>query len=511
MSLTRRRLLKIGSIAAVQGMFMDVSGCKSDTPLPRLLKSRIPLPDHYKVTLPRLQVLAPSTATEIEDQYNLTAAASTATILPGVSTLIWGFNGSFPGPTIEVKQGRPAVIRLTNELQVPIVNHLHGGRTPPEHDGYPTDLLLPKRHWTGGHMHDPSARITRETRSYIYANQQRAATLWYHDHRMDFTGPQVWRGLFGFYIIREPTEEKLGLPKGEKEVPLMICDRSFDADGSLLYPAAQPELVDHPGVTHAYMGGVLGDVMLVNGVPWPKMEVSNTRYRFRLLNASNARRLNIAIEARDEDARKITQIGSDGGLLARPVIHSTLPIAPAERFDIVLDFSGCKVGERVAMRNTEGQGRTSEIMCFDVVRSEPDLSQVPEQLADFEVLRPEMAIATRSFRFSYGGMAQGWLINGKAFDPSRIDARPKLDSVELWHLHADRSHPLHLHLAHFQVLSNAGTRRDSDGGWKDTINMNSGETASVLVRFSGHRGRYVFHCHNLEHEDMAMMANFEVV
>jgi len=512
MMLNRRNLIKLGGAGLLQGMAIGLTGCKDDKPLPRNLESRLPLPQSFAAALPRLQALAPTASSEAGDRYDLSAIESTSSILPGLKTPIWGFNGTFPGPLIEAKRGRAVEIWLTNRLPVPIVNHLHGGNTPPAHDGYPTDFVLPDVSWTAKHTHDASAQMTKGTRSYQYSNQQRAAMLWYHDHRMDFTGPQVWRGLFGSYILRDNAEETLGLPSGEKEVVLMICDRSFKSDGSFLYPSIQPELIDQPGVTHPYMGGVLGDVMLVNGAPWPKLEVANTRYRFRIVNASNARRLKLSVTANNEQARRIVQIGSDGGLLHRPVVHSDLTIAPAERFDVIIDFAQCKVGERAVLRNLEGHGRTSEIMCFDVTRTESDPSTIPEELSStFEELRPDMAVMTRSFRFSYGGMEAGWLINGKPFDPNRIDAQPRLDSVELWHLHSDRSHPLHLHLAQFQVASHAGTKRSSDVGWKDTISMNSGETASILVRFSGHRGRYVFHCHNLEHEDMAMMANFEVI
>ena len=198
------------------------------------------------------------------------------------------------------------------------MNHLHGGRTSPENDGYPTDLILPAGGFPQSHMHDPMAKIVEGEREYIYANDQRAATLWYHDHRMDFTAPQVWRGLAGFYILRDAEEERLGLPRGDKEIALMICDRSFDADGSLLYPALDSSLRETPGSDARYMGGVLGDVILVNGAPWPRLEVANVKYRFRILNASNARRYDLEMEG----AASLIQIGSDGGLLAGAALAS---------------------------------------------------------------------------------------------------------------------------------------------------------------------------------------------
>jgi spore coat protein A len=427
-----------------------------------------------------------------------------------METGIWGYGGDFPGPTIEARVGRRVSLRLRNVLAVPIVNHLHGGRTSPESDGYPTDLILP----AGGfqsHMHDPMASITDGERTYTYANDQRAATLWYHDHRMDFTGPQVWQGLAGFYILRDTEDDGLPLPRRDKEVSLLICDRSFGVEGSFRYPALDASLRDTPGVDARYMGGVLGDVILVNGAPWPRFEVSNVKYRFRILNASNARRYDLELEASRGGAIPLVQIGSDGGLLATPLTHRTIRIAPAERFDVIVDFSKLPLGSKVTLVNKAGDGAARQIMRFDVARSEPDESHIPAKLSDASFGKPEDAVITRVFDFSYQRASHGWRINGKPFDPARMDARPKLDTTEIWRLRTDFNHPLHLHLVHFQVLGHSGRPGLYDAGWKDTLDLGPGQTANILVRFTGYRGRYVFHCHNLEHEDMNMMGNFEVV
>ena len=331
---------------------------------------------------------------------------------------------------------------------------------------------------------------------------------------MDFTGPQVWRGLAGFHIIRDEEEDALPLPRGEKEIPLMICDRSFDTDGSFLYPSLDPSLQDKPGVEDDYMDGVLGDTILVNGAPWPVMEVSNTRYRFRILNASNARRYELALEPGNAP---FVQVGSDGGLLGAPIPHRTITIAQAERFDVVIDFSKYDVGDEVTLKNRMGEERTADVMRFRVTHKENDESAVPRRLSDmteFDGLTESGASRTREFRFTrVGDKGRAmWGINGEPFDPGRMAARPELGSTEVWHLRAaPASHPVHLHLVHFKVLSrNNGEPLPTDAGWKDTVDLTSGEEARVLVRFDGYRGRYVFHCHNLEHEDMMMMANFEV-
>jgi len=341
---------------------------------------------------------------------------------------------------------------------------------------------------------------------------------------MDFTGPQIWRGLAGFHIVHDDVEDALPLPKDKKDVPLMLCDRSFGEGGSFLYPSLDPSLQGKPGVKGNYMDGVLGDTILVNGVPWPFMEVSNTRYRFRILNASNARRYRLALDPGPSDGLPFVQVGSDGGLLWAPITHRTIPIAPAERFDVVIDFSKYPLGTGVTLKNHLGNGTTSRVMRFHVVHKEKEESTVPERLSDmaerlsdmgeFKALGDSNARLTRklSFTRAFHNGHEVWAINGKVFDPSRIDARPKLGSTEIWELTTDVHHPVHIHQVHFKVLSrNGGEPPPTDAGWKDTIDLRPFEVARVLARFDGYRGKYVIHCHNLEHEDMMMMANFVVV
>jgi spore coat protein A, manganese oxidase len=508
MKYSRREMLRWAGGAALTLPWIE-SGCLRGRPLAQIFRSRAPLPKPFEASLPILPVLKPSGSDAVSDCYEMAVRPASGSILPGLTTEIWGYNGTFPGPVIEARRGRKTSLRLRNELPVPIVNHLHGGRTAPESDGYPTDLVMPKGEFPAPHMHDPRARVAHEEREYVYDNEQRGATLWYHDHRMDFTAPQVWRGLAGFYILRDEEEARLPLPRGDKEIALLLCDRSFGEDGSLIYPSIDPTLKGEMGVPVEYMGGVLGDVILVNGVPWPRLEVANTRYRFRILNASNARRYDLALDPVG-GASPFVQIGSDGGLLAAPVAHRSIQIAPAERFDVVIDFSHYRVGSQMTLLNRAADGPQGRVMRFDVVREEHDESSIPAHLSKIEFPDPARVDATRVFNFSYRGQ-DGWTINRKPFDPDRMDARPKLGSTEIWRLETDFSHPLHLHLVHFQVLSHSGRPGPYDSGWKDTIDLGAGQVANILVPFDGYRGRYVFHCHNLEHEDMAMMGNFEVV
>jgi spore coat protein A len=247
------------------------------------------------------------------------------------------------------------------------------------------------------------------------------------------------------------------------------------------------------------------------------MEVSNTRYRFRILNASNARRYRLALEPEASDGVPFVQVGSDGGLLGAPISHRTIPIAPAERFDVVIDFSRYPVGTKVTLKNRLGFGTTSRVMRFHVVRKEKERSTVPKRLSEmsaFEALGESGPRHTRKFRFTQDlhNDQVVWAINSKVFDPSRINARPKLGSTEIWEFVTDVHHPVHLHLVHFKVLSRNGRRPlPKDAGWKDTVDILPGQVVRVISRFDGYRGKYVFHCHNLEHEDMMMMANFAVI
>ena len=509
--MTRRDLLRIGGL----GLPLSATNCLRPRPESRLLPSIAPLPAFFEAPLPRLPIARPVKVDSETDYYDFAVRPAPARILPGLNTEVWGYGGVFPGPTIEARRGRRISLRLRNQLPVPIVNHLHGGHTAPESDGYPTDLILPAAGFSPMHMHDELARMVIGEREYIYENNQPAATLWYHDHRMDFTGPQVWRGLAGFYILRDPDEDRLPLPRGDREIPLMICDRSFAADGSFQYPARDPLLREAPAILPEYMGGVLGDVVLVNGAPWPRMNVANVKYRFRILNASNARRYELALDPSPRGTASFVQIGSDGGLLSAPVAHQTIRIAPAERFDVIIDFSKYLLGSSIKLVNLAASGSAGQVMRFDITEDRRDDTAIPPKLNEAPELA-EQPVLTRDFDFGYvrfhsGPMISGWTINGLPFDPARMDARPRLNTTEIWRIQSDFSHPLHLHLVHFRVLAHDGRPGPYDSGWKDTLDLGPGQGATILIRFSGYRGRYVFHCHNLEHEDMSMMANFEVI
>ena len=520
--LSRRGFLGVGA-AALAG----VGGLAAGTPyLGRLLEpgqpglllpSRAPLPRPFQAELPVPPVLAPVRSDATTDYYEITQRPALLQILPGLTTEAWTYQGSYPGPTLRSSSGRRTVVTHSNQLPHPTVVHLHGGHTPTDSDGYPTDLIHPAGGDTDGTsgMAGMAGLAGMDTgdgktqRTYTYPLDQRATTLWYHDHRMGFTAPNVWHGLAGFHLVTDAEEAALPLPQGERDLPLMISDRSFAADGSFAYPALDAAQ-ETPGVTGPYMDGVLGDVILVNGAPWPVLRADRARYRLRLLNASNARRHQLALSPQPPGGGALVQVGSDVGLLGAPLAHDAIEIAQAERFDVVVDFSRYRPGELVTLTNGFGAGNTGQVMQFRVGGAASDDTSVPAALAEYRALRRSDAVATRSFDFA--DVDGVWKVNGQEFDPAAFAAEPRAGTTEVWRFVTDFHHPIHLHAAHFQVLTRNGKAPGAyDAGWKDTVDVLPAEEVEVLVRFPQLTGRYVFHCHNLEHEDMAMMANFRLV
>lgn len=445
-------------------------------------------------------------------------------------TRMWGFEACFPGPTIEARCGEPLCIEWVNELphehflpvdhsihgsgaEVPPVRtviHLHGGRVPPESDGYPERWFQPG-----------SSSVN------FYPNIQDATMLWYHDHAMGITRLNIFAGLFGLYLIRDPIEDALRLPKGNYELPIVLCDRSFRDDGQLYYPVS-----GNPG--QPWVPEFFGEAILVNGKLFPYCEVQACVYRLRLLNASNSRFYYLSLSnSASSNSASFRQIGSDQGLLSGPVELKRLTMAPGERADLVVDFSGW-AGREVVL-----QSDSYKLLQFRVSGK-----------ADFEnsgisgALRPVSRMseneATRSRILTLGGgsdpddptvmPAPMLLNNARWYDP--VTENPALDTVEIWNLVnvTDDSHPIHLHLVRFQVLDrrsfdiftylNDGKLRytanpvppdPNEMGWKDTVRADPGMVTRVIIRFEGFAGRYVWHCHVLEHEDNEMMRPYDVV
>jgi spore coat protein A len=430
----------------------------------------------FRRDLPRIPELLPVRRTRTRDLYDVRIQEGIAEVLPGFETPIYGYNGVYPGPTIRARKGRKVVVRQHNGLDFDSNVHLHGGYVPAGHDGHPMDVIP-----AGGSF------------EYHYPNHQDAASLWYHDHAHGRTAHTLYYGLLAMYVLEDDRERELELPAGDYDVPIIIADHSFNKDGSFRYV----ENVDL---------GFRGDTILVNGAVSPRMRVERRKYRFRLLNGSNSRSYALRLGR----GRRMTQIAADGGLLARPVARRRVPLHPAERIDVVIDFRDYRPGTELVLHNEDGQGGTVAIMRFDVARGGSEDFRVPRRL------RPQEALpaASTSRRWDLGFGFGAWQISGKDFDPTRVDVRPGHRTSETWTFtnRSNRVHPMHIHGFLFRVLQrssgpvNAGERL----GWKDTIGVLPGETVTVLPWFGPYSGRYVFHCHALEHADRAMMLQLEV-
>ncbi|UDF17191.1 multicopper oxidase domain-containing protein [Bacillus pumilus] len=464
-------------------------------------------------------------------------------------TKLWTYNGSLPGPTIHANRNEKVKVKWMNKLplkhflpvdhtiheghhdepEVKTVVHLHGGVTPASSDGYPEA-------WFSRDFEATGPFFEREV--YEYPNHQQACTLWYHDHAMALTRLNVYAGLAGFYLISDAFEKSLELPKGEYDIPLMIMDRTFQEDGALFYPSRPnntPEDSDIPDPS--IVPFFCGETILVNGKVWPYLEVEPRKYRFRILNASNTRTYELHL---DNDVT-ILQIGSDGGFLPRPVHHQSFSIAPAERFDVIIDFSAYE-NKTIILKNKAGCGQEvnpetdANIMQFKVTR--PLKGRAPKTLRPIfkplPPLRPSRADKERTLTLSgtqdkYG---RPILLLDNQFWNDPVTENPRLGSVEVWSIvNPTRvTHPIHLHLVQFRVID----RRPFDTevyqstgdivytgpneapplheqGYKDTIQAHAGEVIRIIARFVPYSGRYVWHCHILEHEDYDMMRPMDII
>jgi FtsP/CotA-like multicopper oxidase with cupredoxin domain len=382
------------------------------------------------------------------------------------------------------------MLRVTNRLPENIVVHLHGGHVPVTEDGHAMDYILPGN-----------------SRTYLYPNNQPAATIWYHDHAMGITGPHVWKGLFAPYIVTDDFERSLPLPAGANDVPLIIQDRLFNVDGSFNYPTSTM------GMQH----GVQGDVMLVNGAIQPYFQVATRKYRFRIVNGANARLMQLALNT----GQPFVQIGGDGGLLPAAVTRTSLLMSPGERIEAVVDFSGYKIGTQIVLKNTLGSGRTLDVMRFDVIRKETDTAMVPTTLRPIQRFSPAAAMRTRTF--TLGMNMSGYTINGLTYDCMRVDAAPTLDSIEIWEFVNPMGmwHCMHTHDIMWQTLDRSGAAPPAwEAGWKDVWYVPGGGRVRIIGKFADYAccpdpmmylQNYMLHCHILEHDDNGMMAQFKVI
>lgn len=423
----------------------------------------------------------------------LTASKGTTEIWPGFPSPAMMFNGSYPGPTIRVKRGEVFSAQLVNNIDEPLIVHWHGILPPEVMDGHPKRAIAP------GETYDYSFKVT-----------QRAGTFFYHPHTHMKTGHQVYMGLAGFFIVDDDEEDKFNLPKGEFEIPILIQDRYFNDNKELVYDHEHGMV--NPDSQH--MQGMLGDTVVANGTPDAYTTVKPALYRLRLLNGSNSRVYKLAFS----DNRPFHIIASDGGLLEQPIEVQNAFFAPGERLDVLVDFSSVAPGSSVMLKSLPWagetkpryQGRDMDILRFDI-QGEQQTGVIPASLLPFVPIDPTTAARTRVFEFNMKGMDA--TVNNKIYAMQDVEAEVRFGETEIWEFYnrTNVQHPIHAHGVQFQVIHRSkGNLLPTDMGWKDTTLVMAQERLQVVVRFQEHKGMFLMHCHNLEHEDMGMMANFVI-
>ncbi|MDA7026818.1 multicopper oxidase [Bacillus sp. CLL-7-23] len=463
-------------------------------------------------------------------------------------TRLYGYNGSFPGPTFEVKKHELIAVKWLNKLPdrhflpidhtihdnhhvdgVKTVVHLHGAKTPADSDGYPEAWFTKDFKETGPYF---KSEISE------YPNDQDATALWYHDHAMAITRLNIYAGLVGLYFIRDREEQSLNLPKKEYEIPLFIQDKSFREDGSLLYPRQPNNNTSVNLPDPSIIPSFCGDTILVNGKVWPYAEVEPRKYRFRILNGSNRR----IYELYFDSGLIFQQIGSDGGLLNHPVKAQSLTIAPAERCDVIVDFSNIE-GKTITLKNRLGCGaqeadsdRDAYIMQFRVLKplKSKDMSTIPKVLRKRPYFDKQQVHTIRKLTLGANSDQYGrpvFLLNNKRWsDP--VTEKPGLGKTEIWSIiNTGRGiHPIHLHLVQFRILDSRPFDMDrfrenrelvftgpatppppNERGLKDTVKVPPRSVTRIMANFSPYSGKYVWHCHILEHEDYDMMRPLDII
>ena len=441
--------------------------------------------------------------------YETSMQHGVAEIVPGVKTPILGYDGLYPGPTYKTRVGQPVVIRYQNQMEEETSIHLHGGHNPAHSDGFPSFFVLPN-----------------QARDYYYANtvpmekgqpdfNESPSTMWYHSHVLDITDHQVVMGLAGFFLTYDDLELGLinnrVLPNDPYDVPIAIQDRRFNADGSIWF-----DPLDHDG----YMG----DVYVLNGKAFPKMNVERKKYRFRFLDGCAARFL----ELRLSTGEPFLQIGNDTWLLPQAISSKTLLMSPAKRADVIIDFTNAP--NEVFLENilVQDSGRGPAGKYADRVTQVPGLPmmkfvvQGPKQPSNASVtvgtplrphtpIQPSEVVGTRKFTFHRGQGA--WQVNKVFYDPDRADATPTLGTAEKWILENPGGgwwHPIHIHLESHTVIRVDGAKPRPEQQFKsDTTILGAGSTVEILMKFRTFKGPFSFHCHNNAHEDMRMMMNLD--
>jgi FtsP/CotA-like multicopper oxidase with cupredoxin domain len=443
---------------------------------------------------------------------------------------LWTFDGVFPGPTFHARYGEPILVRRRNALPtdragigIPSCStHLHNAHTPSESDGYP-GYYYNAGQWYDYHYPNIYARCDAFPDT-LGDPREALGTLWYHDHRMDFTSHNVCRGMAGFHLLfdevdsgdeTDPNPGALRLPSGDYDVPLMFFDVPLDQNGLVFCDKSSADGIVSDGSS-----------VSVNGAIRPFFEVARRKYRFRFLNAGPSRFYDFVL-VRDLASTRLEpfyRIGSDGNLLPRPVLQVHALLSVGERADVVVDFSRYRTGDVLylvsRLDQTSGRGpsgrllqRGYPLLKFVVTRNAKDHSQVPGSLRELPTFDPAEAVQTRTWRLERQSGA--WAVNGQFLDSNIARATPKVGTSEIWVLQNNSgswSLPVHIHAGEGFILSRNGVRPPvCERGRKDVYRLGPGEEIRLFIRFSDWTGRYPIHCHGIVHEDRAMTIRFDTV
>ncbi len=450
-----------------------------------------------------------------------------------------GFNNIVPGPVYDAYYGEPIFVRRFNDLPVlgagnvrfalpSITVHLHNAHTASESDGIPQDFFNPGEFWDHHYANFPAGFDPREIMN----------TLWYHDHRLDFTATNVYAGISGMYRLfddqdsnneRDRNPQAFRLPSGKFDVPLILHDVQFDQNGQVVWDFFNPEPDgnEFPDPLHT-VNGMIGDRFTVNRTIQPYFQVERRKYRFRILNGGPSRFYELFVRAENGKEVDFHLISSDGNLLPEPLRRDSIRLGVAQRQDIIVDFSKFRPGQhlylvnRMEMRD-DGAGPTgrdldegNQIMRFDVVqRQGRDYSKIPDRMRELPEIDMSEVRRERLWVFDYDNGL--WTINGKLMDPNRVDAAIETGSAEIWTLRNAGnawSHPIHTHFEEFQILEINGKpvpKNSINRSRKDVIRLGPNDEIKFFGRWRDFLGKHVMHCHNVVHEDHAMMIRWDMV
>lgn len=494
----RREFLRLAAgTAAAAGLASFPRALFADPPTRPSLLPTVDIDMPMRVASVQYQAGAPTTVWRFEP-----------TLLKGPASALTNLPNNYLGPIIRVKQGQRVRINVRNELPEGSVIHWHGLDVPAAMDGHPRDIFNPG-----------------ESFLYEFDVHNRAGTYWFHPHPDMRTGYQVMKGLAGLFIVEDCIEDALDLPRGIYDKPVIIQDRTFDANNQFAY-------------TPMSNSGFLGNTIFVNGQPNAAWNVANCVYRLRLLNGCNARTCKLAFD----DGTPITAIATDGGLLPAPVTKPYIMLSPGERVDLWVDLRGKNVGSSLKLRSlawstsgpagnsTYPHGAPFDILTLNIAHAFDYPITLPTTLAPFTPYNLNDAVNAATPRPINIGFGLGmFLLNGRTFEMENVESDEAFRLGDLYLMEftnitgaPQMPHPMHMHGPSFQIISrsinatgqnNYNTVRDgffADGCWKDTFLIMPGETVRVLVKRDKHPGLFLTHCHLLEHEDMGMMRNFRV-